>query len=220
MEEEIINKKAVGVRIRDIRTNDLHMTMEEFAIKINSGKSNVSKWERGLNLPNYQTAQKIGRLVGTDADYIYFGHINFKVQKDLKNMKLHFQFSNGDLISYFLKFIEFNDPILEPLFGEKMNYSIIYRTEEKNHSGNLGNMIHDYSSIDFKTFDDAVNHNFADLIKEKIINDNYTIVISSKDKKKLSHKVEFPLYFAIYRSLINDLSDVASAMTGKFIKVY
>lgn len=61
-------KKEVGNRIRNIRItstkvrNDLQgkkPTLERFAELVDSNKSNVSRWERGLNVPNEITLRTI-----------------------------------------------------------------------------------------------------------------------------------------------------------------
>lgn len=70
------NKYKVGSRIRDIRYNNNKIkeaTMEQFAELIGSGKSNVSKWERGENIPNYITLQKIASLASVSPEYILYG---------------------------------------------------------------------------------------------------------------------------------------------------
>ncbi len=56
----MIDKKAVGERIRAIRLS-LGYTMGEFGSKLGhkTGKSNVSRWERGENLPNSRVLSDI-----------------------------------------------------------------------------------------------------------------------------------------------------------------
>lgn len=66
---------ALGQRIKEIRIN-LGETMEEFANTIRektdntqrTGKSNVSKWERGENIPNDITLKAIAALAGISVD--------------------------------------------------------------------------------------------------------------------------------------------------------
>lgn len=61
---------TLGEKIRQIRL-EKGMTMEEFAEslkrinpKSSTGKSNVSRWERGENIPNDLTLQAIAELAG------------------------------------------------------------------------------------------------------------------------------------------------------------
>ena len=62
-----VNKKEVGNRIKDIRINN-GLTMEELADVVESNKSNVSRWERGLNIPNEATLRKIAVLGGVTVE--------------------------------------------------------------------------------------------------------------------------------------------------------
>lgn len=67
-------RKSVGRRIRFIRLNRGE-TMEEFANLIHQhneslspGKSNVSRWERGENIPNELTLKAIADIGNTTID--------------------------------------------------------------------------------------------------------------------------------------------------------
>ncbi|WP_342388134.1 helix-turn-helix domain-containing protein [Salinicoccus bachuensis] len=64
-----IDKKVLGQRIKNIRVNRQE-TMEQFAKKLNSGKSNVSKWESGKNVPNDITLKKIAELGGVSTHHL------------------------------------------------------------------------------------------------------------------------------------------------------
>ena len=61
----------LGDKIKDLRIS-MRLTMEEFANLIDSGKSNVSRWERGENIPNDLTLELMAELVGMKA-YELFG---------------------------------------------------------------------------------------------------------------------------------------------------
>ncbi|MDO4775548.1 MAG: helix-turn-helix transcriptional regulator [Aerococcaceae bacterium] len=70
-----IDKKILGANIKKIRVNQ-RMTMEEFAKTISSysdfavtpGKSNVSRWERGENIPNDITLDAIAKIGNVTVD--------------------------------------------------------------------------------------------------------------------------------------------------------
>lgn len=74
------NKEQIGKRIRDIRI-ERRETMEQFGKAISdltdkkskSGKSNVSRWERGENLPNDITLEAIAQLGGKTVNQILYG---------------------------------------------------------------------------------------------------------------------------------------------------
>lgn len=69
-----INKKLLGRRIKDIRVNICSATMEEFGKLVDSGKSNVSRWERGENVPNDLTLKKIAELGNIPVDELLYGN--------------------------------------------------------------------------------------------------------------------------------------------------
>ncbi|MFL2130793.1 helix-turn-helix domain-containing protein [Ruoffia sp. FAM 20858] len=73
----------LGARIRNIRVNIAKMTMDEFADKIKDqsnekvspGKSNVSRWERGKNLPNDLTLKSIADIGGKSVNELLYGSL-------------------------------------------------------------------------------------------------------------------------------------------------
>lgn len=68
-----IDKKAVGVRIANIR--DRHnKTLEEFGNMIDGAtKSNVSKWEKGDVLPNRRRLKRIAEIGETSVGELLYG---------------------------------------------------------------------------------------------------------------------------------------------------
>lgn len=75
-----INKLALGKRIKNIRVTRKD-TLETFAQAIQvetnhtlkTTKSNVSKWEKGSNIPNDITLKAIADLGNTTVDYLIYG---------------------------------------------------------------------------------------------------------------------------------------------------
>ncbi|MFP8917792.1 helix-turn-helix domain-containing protein [Enterococcus innesii] len=80
-----VDKNALGNRINQIRVSR-NETLEEFAEqikkqtnqKIKTTKSNVSKWEKGLNTPNSITLKAIADLGKVDVNYLLYGHTDLK----------------------------------------------------------------------------------------------------------------------------------------------
>lgn len=58
-----ISNQAIGQRIKAIRL-DQGVTLEEFGQLLGAGKSNVSKWENGRNLPNPRRLKLIADMAG------------------------------------------------------------------------------------------------------------------------------------------------------------
>lgn len=73
----VIDKKAVGKRIKRIRTEKFEkkMTLEDFGNLISppAGRALVSHWERGINLPNTDRLKQIALLGNVSTDYLLFG---------------------------------------------------------------------------------------------------------------------------------------------------
>ena len=75
--EELRSTSLIGQRIKHIRVSRKE-TLEEFAeniVKVSSnsvktGKSNVSRWEKGLNKPNDITLQAIAKLGNTTVNQL------------------------------------------------------------------------------------------------------------------------------------------------------
>lgn len=77
-----ISKEDLGIRIRNVRNKRLE-SMEKFGQAISkatnnevkSGKSNVSRWERGENIPNNETIKAIAELGKITVDELLYGSI-------------------------------------------------------------------------------------------------------------------------------------------------
>lgn len=77
----IIDKKAVGLRIKNIRLL-LGLTMEDFIERIDGkpgkGRSGtVNNWETGKNAPNKQRLQRIAELGNVSVDYVLHGRSKY-----------------------------------------------------------------------------------------------------------------------------------------------
>lgn len=70
-----VDKSALGLRISSIR-KEKGLTLEEFGRKVlSAGKSNVSKWERGLTMPSNERLKVIAEMAGVTTDYLLYGDI-------------------------------------------------------------------------------------------------------------------------------------------------
>ena len=63
LEDKLINKPRVGVRIKDIRM-EKGMTTKEFGALFGASDSNVTSWEKGRTLPNKERLKNIADLAG------------------------------------------------------------------------------------------------------------------------------------------------------------
>ena len=101
-----VNKKNVGLRIRQIR-NSLNLTLEEFGkifsldanSKLNAGKSNVSTWERGDSLPNKQRLEIIAKKGNMTVNELLYGSIDEFLENNLETL-VNNTFANNDVLNY------------------------------------------------------------------------------------------------------------------------
>lgn len=120
-----INKRKLGNKIKRIRV-DRKETLEEFAkniVRVSDGaikttKSNISKWEKGLNVPNDIALQAIANLGNTTANQlIYDTNIEEVYTKILDSENLNEQEKNflleikKDIIPLLYKRINKFDPV-------------------------------------------------------------------------------------------------------------
>lgn len=70
------NPKEVGARIFQIRTTN-KMTGEQFGkMADNADKALISKWEKGLNIPNKKRCHIIASFAGITVGELLFGNQN------------------------------------------------------------------------------------------------------------------------------------------------
>lgn len=70
-----LDKEAIGLRISSIRKKQ-GLTLEEFGKRVlDAGKSNVSKWERGLTIPSNERIKKIAEMGDVTTDYLIHGDL-------------------------------------------------------------------------------------------------------------------------------------------------
>lgn len=69
----------IGENIKAIRKNK-GMTQEELAIKLNVARQTISKWEKGLTVPDAEMVQKISEILDVDIKQLLGTEIH--VEKD------------------------------------------------------------------------------------------------------------------------------------------
>ena len=67
-----INKKEVGKRIFSIRKN-MNLTLEQFGLILQVGRSNVSKWELGKVLPRREKSIELAKLGNMTVNELLYG---------------------------------------------------------------------------------------------------------------------------------------------------
>lgn len=67
------DRKAVGLRIKKIRVIDLKLKQSEFAAKLGTTQSSISRFEKGEALPPADMLLKIAKLGNTTVEEILEG---------------------------------------------------------------------------------------------------------------------------------------------------
>lgn len=95
----MVDKKAVGSRIKQIRLNKGY-TLESFGKLFGASKSNVQKWETGFTLPNKERLATISKIADmTVNELLYRNSEKDKEELFEKIIKL----PRGDVIDLIMK---------------------------------------------------------------------------------------------------------------------
>lgn len=86
-----INKKAVGSRIKQIRTNKGY-TLESFGKLFGASKSNVQKWETGFTLPNKERLASISKIADLTVNELMYGSIDEFISNNTDTLLEHVGF--------------------------------------------------------------------------------------------------------------------------------
>jgi DNA-binding helix-turn-helix protein len=100
-----INKKLVGLRIKNIRTT-LFYTLEEFGNLegIEAGKSNVSTWERGSSIPNIARLGAISQYGNITINELLYGSIDEFLENNIEVLLMNSKYPYTSIFeSYDLK---------------------------------------------------------------------------------------------------------------------
>ncbi|MFW3479644.1 helix-turn-helix domain-containing protein [Aerococcus urinaeequi] len=132
------NNIILGNRIKDVRIKR-NETLEQFANNIkkmtegtvNTTKSNVSKWERGLNVPNDRTLTAIAKLGDTTVDMLLrpddIDFEEFSTQVKKENSKIRSWFD--DMISNYFEREKDNNNF-ENSYEYELNVSLMFAFQE------------------------------------------------------------------------------------------
>lgn len=89
----IIDKEAVGARIKQIRMNKGY-TLEAFGKLFGAKKGNVQQWEKGRSLPNKERLTTISKIADMTVNELIYGSIDEFIENNLelfiKNYKYPF----------------------------------------------------------------------------------------------------------------------------------
>lgn len=97
----IIDKKAVGSRIKQIRMNKGY-TLEAFGKLFNVSKSNVLKWEQGQSLPNKERLANISKIADMTVNELLYGSIHEYLENNIDIFFRNNNILNSEMKSFFI----------------------------------------------------------------------------------------------------------------------
>ena len=81
----IVDKKAVGFRIKQIRLNKGY-TLEAFGKLFGAKKGNVQQWENGISLPNKERIASISKIADLTVNELLYGSIDEYLENNFQNL--------------------------------------------------------------------------------------------------------------------------------------
>lgn len=96
-----VNKKAVGSRIKQIRTSKGY-TLESFGKLFGASKSNVQKWETGFTLPNKERLANISKIADMTVNELIYGSIHEYLENNIDIFFRNNNILNSEMKSFFI----------------------------------------------------------------------------------------------------------------------
>ena len=84
---DLAEKKARGLRIKEIRENELHMTKTELARELDISSQFLGLVEEGRGNLVYRSIKKLREISGHSSDYILFGIDDEVIEKTKRILK-------------------------------------------------------------------------------------------------------------------------------------
>ena len=220
-----VNKKAVGSRIKQIRTSKGY-TLESFGKLFGASKSNVQKWETGFTLPNKERLANISKIADITVNELLYGSIDEFIKENYTNIILNssvpypLSFQYDEIVLLLKKWypVEIKhltdinniyslfDTIIFSYINEKIIKDIeIYTYYFENNKEILTKTYYEY----YKNYE-APNNDFLKLkyeFKEFLKNNNMNITEFLEKKgwyyKEKSELIKYTKYYPIIKDIYN-----------------
>lgn len=194
------DKKAIGYRIRAIRKN-LGLTLEQFGSLIdNSSKSNVSKWESGVSIPNNKRLKLISTLGKVSINELLYGSVETMVKNKIDELV-----SSNEYQEILSKFnIETINSLKKRVYKTYFEYTLVEFNEKMliNIFDNSVKLLD--IGIEDNTNVNAVNYLISELEKHANLHSDYRAFFvkgNSPSKKDVRENMDFELYQQTQRIL-------------------
>lgn len=97
----IIDKEAVGARIKQIRMNKGY-TLEAFGKLFGAKKGNVQQWEKGRSLPNKERLANISKIADMTVNELLYGSIHEYLENNIDIFFRNNNILNSEMKSFFI----------------------------------------------------------------------------------------------------------------------
>lgn len=210
----IVDKKAVGFRIKQIRLNKGY-TLEAFGKLFGAKKGNVQQWENGISLPNKERIVSISKLADLSVNEFLYGSIDEFLENNLENFILN----NSNITTDFLcfDFLEVTKKYLKSKSKTINDISDIINILEKDFDKILDYAIDDYVQSNLFLLE-KYNHLVLNILNDETALEHAIYDISKDDTSKLGiyqnvlldenipyNFTELPKDFDYYKALLSIL---------------
>lgn len=210
----IVDKKAVGFRIKQIRLNKGY-TLEAFGKLFGAKKGNVQQWENGISLPNKERIVSISKLADLSVNEFLYGSIDEFLENNLENFIFNNPIISSELLCF--NFFEITKKYLESKSKTINDISDIINLLEKDFDKILDYALDDYVQSNLFLLD-KYKQLVLNILDDEIALKHAIYDISKGDTRKLHiyHNLlldetipytfaELPKEFNYYRVLLSIL---------------
>ena len=134
-----MDKQKTGIFIKEHREK-CNLTQDDLADKLNTSRENISKWERGLAVPNTEYLKKLCEVLNCDViDFLKAGERNEHIDKiiyELMDKYVIFVKKAISVVAVFIFFViliflthyffkNYNSVKIYNIYGEKDSYKVL-----------------------------------------------------------------------------------------------
>lgn len=169
----VIDKKAVGLRIKQIRFNK-GCTLESFGKLFGARKGNVQQWEKGFTLPNKKRLASISKMANMTVNELLYGKNDLNFDELFKKIMTRPKEEIIDLITRLTIALEVNE-----FYKNKEN-----KGNKQNKQNKKITEIYTWNGEKYaKIIEDEEENNsisvFSKLSKLKKLNDNQQLILDT-----------------------------------------
>lgn len=177
----IVDKKAVGFRIKQIRLKKGY-TLESFGKLFGAKKGNVQQWENGISLPNKERIVSISKFADLSVNEFLYGSIDEFLENNLENFIFNNPIISSELLCF--NFFEITKKYLESKSKTINDISDIINLLEKDFDKILDYALDDYIQSNLFLLD-KYNQLVLNILSDETALKHAIYDISNGDTRKL-----------------------------------